>query len=418
MKLSVFGEKLTAKTGILQLMDDLGNALSSGNMLMLGGGNPAHIPQMEKIWKIRMKAIMKNPGEFEKTLGDYTTPQGDAQFIEAITDYFKNSYGFKITNKNICVLGGSQTAFFFLFNMLAGKFSDGSHKKILLPIVPEYIGYADQGISENMFISFAPIIKKIDKHTFKYSIDFKNLKITKDIGAICISRPTNPSSNVVTDEEIEKLTDLAKKNNIPLIIDNAYGAPFPNIIFTKATPIYNENIIYVLTLSKLGLPTTRTSIVIASEKITAYLTSINAIVSLAPATLGQRLVLPFIKAGTIGKICEGHITPFYENRTKKLVEFFHSKMDPSLPYFLHQAEGAFFLWAYFQDLPISSMELYQKLKEKGVLVVPGEYFFPGFEGKLEHKDKCIRISYSQNFDNVKKGLSIIAETVKGIYAKA
>jgi len=90
-------------------------------------------------------------------------------------------------------------------------------------------------------------------------------------------------------------------------------------------------------------------------------------------------------------------------------------MDSSIPYFLHKAEGAMFLWAYFEDLPITSMEFYQRLKEKGVLVVPGEYFFPGFEGKMIHQDKCIRISYSQNFDNVKKGLSIIAETVKETY---
>lgn len=415
MKLSAFGEKLTAKTGILQLMDDLGNALSKGNVLMLGGGNPAHIPQMEDLWKKRMEQIMKNKGEFERTLGDYTTSQGDAEFIGAITNYFKKTYGFQITSKNVCVLGGSQTAFFFLFNMMAGKFSNGSNKKILLPIVPEYIGYADQGISEDMFKSFAPVIKDIDRHTFKYYIDFRNLEITSDIAAICVSRPTNPSSNVVTDEEVEKLTSLAKQHDIPLIIDNAYGAPFPNIIFTKATPTWNDNIIYVLTLSKLGLPTTRTSMVIANEEIIQYLTSINAIVSLAPATLGQRLVLPFIKKGTIGEICQKYITPFYEKRAEEAVDFFHRKMDSSLPYALHQAEGAFFLWVYFEDLPISSIELYQRLKEKGVLVVPGEYFFPGFKGKLTHQHNCIRISYSQNFDNVKKGLEIITQTVKEIY---
>ena len=51
MKLSNFGEKLTNKSGILELMDDLGNALQKGGMYMLGGGNPAHIPQMDIIWK-------------------------------------------------------------------------------------------------------------------------------------------------------------------------------------------------------------------------------------------------------------------------------------------------------------------------------------------------------------------------------
>ncbi|MDF7801127.1 hypothetical protein P4C99_16745 [Pontiellaceae bacterium B1224] len=45
MNLSKFGEKFTRKAGITQLMDDLGAAMAGGDMLMLGGGNPAHIPE-------------------------------------------------------------------------------------------------------------------------------------------------------------------------------------------------------------------------------------------------------------------------------------------------------------------------------------------------------------------------------------
>ena len=66
---------------------------------------------------------------------------------------------------------------------------------------------------------------------FKYSIDFKCLNIDENIGAICVSRPTNPSGNVLTNEEMEQLHDLAEANDIPLIIDNAYGAPFPKYYF-------------------------------------------------------------------------------------------------------------------------------------------------------------------------------------------
>ena len=39
-----------------------------------------------------------------------------------------------------------ESAFFYLFNMLAGEFSDGTMGRILLPLAPEYIGYADQGL--------------------------------------------------------------------------------------------------------------------------------------------------------------------------------------------------------------------------------------------------------------------------------
>ena len=62
MKFSKFGQKFTRKTGILQLMDDLGNALAGSEpVLMLGGGNPARLPEVHatyergppsKVWAI------------------------------------------------------------------------------------------------------------------------------------------------------------------------------------------------------------------------------------------------------------------------------------------------------------------------------------------------------------------------------
>ncbi len=38
-----------------------------------------------------------------------------------------------------------------------------------------------------------------------------------------------------------KLDRLANQHNIPLVIDNAYGVPFPGIIFSEARPLWNPN---------------------------------------------------------------------------------------------------------------------------------------------------------------------------------
>lgn len=421
MKLSKFGTKLTSKTGILQLMDDLGKALGGKEkMYMLGGGNPAHIPEVEKLWRGRMEEILKNSDEFERMIGNYTTPQGDTEFLENIANLLNKNYNWNIAKENVCVLNGSQTTFFFLFNMLAGEYSDGTLKKILLPIVPEYIGYEDQGIGKGFFIAAKPNIDFIDEHTFKYRVDFDGiLKLVQDdgdgISAICVSRPTNPTGNVVTDEEVMKLSKIAKENNIPLIIDNAYGMPFPEIIFTKTNPIWNKNIIFVMSLSKIGLPSTRTSVVIANPEIIAFLVSINAIASLAPVTFGQFLTKNMIKDGSILEISKNIIKPFYLERSKKAVEFLHQNLKQDIPYFLHKSEGALFLWLWCKDLRISSMELYERLKKQKVLVVPGEYFFPGYESEWKHKSECIRITYSQNWKDVKIGLEIIAKEINSLY---
>ena len=60
MRLSKFGEKFTGDSGILQLMDDLGNAvLENENVIMLGGGNPSHIPQLQVHFREQMRDILQ-----------------------------------------------------------------------------------------------------------------------------------------------------------------------------------------------------------------------------------------------------------------------------------------------------------------------------------------------------------------------
>ncbi|WP_431197491.1 aminotransferase class I/II-fold pyridoxal phosphate-dependent enzyme, partial [Streptococcus pneumoniae] len=70
---------------------------------------------------------------------------------------------------------------------------------------------------------------------------------------MCCSRPTNPTGNVLTDGEMTHLKQLAKKHGIPLIIDNAYGAPFPSIIHTSTTLEWDDETILCFSLSKIGL---------------------------------------------------------------------------------------------------------------------------------------------------------------------
>jgi hypothetical protein len=53
-----------------------------------------------------------------------------------------------------------------------------------------------------------------------------------------------------------RLAALAATRHVPLIIDNAYGAPCPDILFVPARPFWAEHVILTMSLSKLGLPGT------------------------------------------------------------------------------------------------------------------------------------------------------------------
>jgi valine--pyruvate aminotransferase len=414
-KISKFGKKIAKSSGIGQLMHDLGSAQAKGRaMLMLGGGNPAHIPQVQKHFRQCVRNMLDNADDFERAIGSYDRPQGNREFIEAIAELLAGEFGWQTGPENIALTNGSQSAFFILFNIFAGAFEDGSTKKILLPLAPEYIGYSDVGLAENLFIANKPEIEHIEEHVFKYHIDFDRLQVTADVGAICVSRPTNPTGNVLTDLEIDGLTRLARSNDIPLIIDGAYGLPFPNIVFTKARAFWNENTVLCLSLSKLGLPGARTGIVVASEEIVSMVSETNAVMSLAPGGIGAAIATELVRSGRIICLSQDVIQPFYQNKAAEALQLLSAELD-GVDFHVHKPEGAFFLWLWLRNLPITSAQLYDRLKKRGVLVVPGHYFFPGLAEPWQHKNECIRINYAPDSERVTAGIKVVADEVKRAY---
>lgn len=413
MQFSKFGEKFNQYSGITQLMDDLNDGLRTPGAIMLGGGNPAAIPAMLDYFRQASEEMLAS-GELVAALANYDGPQGKDAFVKALAQLFRETYGWDISEKNISLTNGSQSGFFYLFNLLAGKQPDGSHKKVLLPIAPEYIGYGDAGIDEDIFVSYHPEIELLDNGLFKYHVDFEQLTVDDSVAAICASRPTNPTGNVLTDEEVRKLDKLARENNIPLIIDNAYGLPFPNIIFEDVEPFWNENTILCMSLSKLGLPGVRCGIVIASEEITQALTNMNGIISLAPGSVGPALANHIIGKGDLLKLSSEVIKPFYKQKSQRAVELLQEAITDER-FRIHKPEGAIFLWLWFDELPITTMELYQRLKARGVLIVPGEYFFIGQKDEWVHAHQCLRMNYVQDDEMMQKGIAIIAEEVEKAY---
>ena len=201
-----------------------------------------------------------------------------------------------------------------------------------------------------------------------------------------------------------------------MIIDNAYGAPFPNIIFTDTQLDWNRHTILCMSLSKLGLPAARTGIVVADGDTATMLTRINAVMNLAPGGIGASIALQLVSSGRILELTRNVIRPFYEQRVEMAIEQLREELN-GLDYHIHKAEGTFFLWLWFRGLPISSVQLYERLKARGVLVVPGNYFFPGLEEPWRHKNECIRVNYAREQDVVRRGIRVITEQVKRAYAE-
>ena len=209
---------------------------------------------------------------------------------------------------------------------------------------------------------------------------------------------------------MQRLAALAASHQIPLILDNAYGAPFPSVIFTAAKPFWQPHVIMTLSLSKLGLPGTRTAVVIGPEQIASAVASMTAIAGLANGTIGQQLVLPLVESGEILELGPKYLRPFYAEKSAQAQAWVREYFTNSgVDWALHASEGAFFHWLWLRGMNITTQELYGRLKKRKVLVVPGEYFFFGLENEWPHRHECLRLNFSQPENVVRDGLEIIAE---------
>ena len=101
MRVSRFGQRIAATSGIGRLMEDLSDAFSGGEeVLKLGGGNPAHIPEVEASFRESMAEFLRDGCEFERTIGHYDPPGGHKEFVKAvaagmkiIADEVRRAYG-------------------------------------------------------------------------------------------------------------------------------------------------------------------------------------------------------------------------------------------------------------------------------------------------------------------------------------
>lgn len=412
---SCFAERFAGASGTRLLMDDLGEALASDRQWCnLGGGNPAAIPAVQAAFHEALARQLAD-GRFDRLAASYDGPQGYLPLRQAFAALLKARYGWPVGPEHVALTAGSQHSFFMLFNAFSGRFPDGRERLLDLPLAPEYIGYGDIALNPQAVRSVRPALEFLPDRQFKYRVDFSRFHLRPDTGAVCVSRPTNPTGNVLSADELSTLVELTAAQGVPLIIDNAYGPPFPDIVFGAAEPVFAEHVVNCFSLSKLGLAGLRSGIVVARPDLIELLRGLTASMILASNSLAASLVTPMLESGVVAALTREVIRPFYLARVEQALGWCRREF-VGLDYFVHKPEGAIFLWLWFRDLPIDSATLYSRLKARGVLVIPGHHFFPGLPPGWSHTNECLRISYAQAEREVEAGIRAIGEEARAACA--
>lgn len=414
--LSRFGDKMSQLTGVRAIMKDIIETMRSGGQWVnLSPGNPLILPEVEAMWRDYTAKLLASK-DFGEVVGRYGASQGYSPLIEAVVKFFNANYNWGISAENVLITPGSQALYFYAANSFGGYDSKGKLRKILLPLSPDYTGYGGVALTEESLLACKPTIDKTGPHRFKYRPDFDKLRIDENIGAVLFSRPANPTGNVLTDDEVRAIVQVAASHEVPVFIDSAYAAPFPDLVYTHMTPIYAPNVIHCMSLSKAGLPGERVGIAIGAAPYIEALESFQTNAAIHSSRFGQALAAQAIESGDLLRLSQTVIKPFYQRKAQALTAAFDKHLPADLPWYLHEAEGAIFAWLWLDQLPITDKELYRRIKAHHVFVVPGEPFFPGLNEDWPHKRQCLRISLTATEEELEQGAAVIGRVLRESYA--
>jgi len=395
-------------------MDDIATstAASAGTRwLNLGIGNPAAIPEVTARWRQLTGEALAD--SFADVSCSYGPSSGRPELIAALVDYFNRRYGWGIGPANVVVGPGSQMLCF----MAAGLFTGPGTPRpanLILPMIPDYTGYEGLCMTPGGIAGIEPELLREGERFFRYQFDFAALESRTDAGMILLSSPSNPTGRCVDEEEMATLIAVAENSDIPMLLDNAYGEPFPCITDSSLAPVWHDNVINCFTLSKTGLAGERIGFAIGHEKYITPLVSFLSNSALHASQLAQMIVARALETGTLDTMTAVMIRPFYVRRRKQAESLLLDALPARVPWRLHLSQGGMFCWIWVEGDWFDDLTFYQVLKDKNVFVVPGRHFFidPAGNGRLGcHARQCFRVSISADEMTLVEGAGRIAETL-------
>lgn len=227
-------------------------------------------------WKVNSDDVMESTN-----IVNYTAPRGNPMLIKSIL-YYENYFAQDVeayNDKNICLVAGGTAGLNFVFEYLA---ITGRKKAVV-------IGYSYTlfellanrfEIELNVLINkqdciISPNIDEVISYVNKKQVDF-----------ICLTDPSNPSGEMISEEAFRKLLRVCKDKKIELIIDKCQRDELELLdkedYFSLNKIISEEKAIEYITIinsySKTrSLPGLRTGYVIGNERLIKYIEYLNTV---------------------------------------------------------------------------------------------------------------------------------------------
>lgn len=262
----------------------------------------------------------------------------------------------------------------------------------------------------------------IDFFNKDYSIDFKNVeRIIREnkITSLLINFPNNPSGDVLTEDELSSLTDLARRLNLIIISDEVY-----NFIRYKGEPksmlsFAPERTVVISSASKEYLiPGARVGYIIAAEDTftDSWMPKIIRSFSSSPNVLGQHMLLDVLK---------DEVKDFENGRSPRFITEIKRELKERLDLIISVLkEKGFNIAGRDRDFPSGAISVLARLPD--YIEVDDKAFvekalelekFSAVPGSCFGAPRCIRFGYAGMTQETIKNLSKNLQDVLDFFIK-
>lgn len=326
----------------------------------------------------------------------YTSAQGDAEFRNALAEYYNSTYGTKFHADNFYITCGAATSLCITFRALTEQKED--QFIAIAPYFPEYKAFVEgNGATFCM----------VEADTAHFQIDMKKLAaaINEHTKGVIINSPNNPSGVIYSEETIKELAALleAKSEEIGhpifLISDEPYREiAYDGVEVPYVTKYYKNTIVCYSFSKSLSLPGERIGFVLVPDEVTesrnVYLTMCGA------ARVLGFVCAPSLFQKALGK-CLGQVGDI--NLYKINRDLLYTKLT-QMGYECVNPQGAFYM--FVKAMGGNSKEFCERAKALDLLLVAADDFgCPGYA----------RISYCVDKEMIERSMTAfekLAESYK------
>ena len=338
----------------------------------------------------------------ENNITKYTPASGTPELKQAICDKIKRDTGLEYELSNIVVSNGGKHS---LTNTFLSICNPGD--EVILP-APYWVSYPEM----IKLADAVPVyIKTTEETNFKFTLEQLVDAITPRTRAIVLNTPSNPTGMVYTKEELEKIAEIAVKNEIYVVFDEiyeklVYEGEHINIA-TLGEDIRELTIIVNGMAKTYAMTGWRIGYIAANKKIAKAIANIQSHATSNPNSIAQAAAVEALNGDQ----------SFIEDMKKTYIErrdYMIDRINKINGLSCSKPSGAFYIFVnvkgqlkkeHYGKMINTSQELCNDILDRAlVALVPSEGF--GVKG-------FVRLSYATSMDVIKTGLDRIEDYLNG-----